>query len=302
MSQSRIYQMNYRNPEPTKSTPMYQILYCDQDFRIGLHNMSDQNNDPKFHSHNYYEFELIVEGNGTNHVMSQTFDVKRGHFFFLSPSAFHRINAAPNSSMTIINFKLRDGFTDFLLHLFGSEYFAMIDLDDEITENIQHILSDALRNAEQMADHLRRIYMKNTVENILLIFAEHYYRTHQLSPELSEDNDYINAIILDIRQNFASPITLESISKKYGYSPNYISQMIKRTTSYTFKNYVTHLRMQAAYNMIMYHNIPYKQVALEVGYENYTSFLDIFIKKYGIPPSKLRESDPPPNPSFKQKK
>lgn len=297
-----IYQMSYRNPEPDKSTPMYQVLYYDQDFRIGLHNMSDQNNDQKFHSHNYYEFELIVEGNGTNHVMSQTFDVKRGHFFFLSPSAFHRINAAPNSSMTIINFKLRDGFTDFLLHLFGSEYFAMIDLDDEITENIQHILSDALRNAEQMADHLRRIYMKNTVENILLIFAEHYYRTHQLSPELSEDNDYINAIILDIRQNFASPITLESISKKYGYSPNYISQMIKRATRFTFKNYVTQLRMQAAYNMIMYHDIPYKQVALEVGYENYTSFLDIFMKKYGIPPSKLRESNIPPAPLTKEKK
>ena len=64
--------------------------------------------------------------------------------------------------------------------------------------------------------------------------------------------------------------------------------MIRSATGMTFKNYVNHLKMETAYNLILYQDIPFKQIAFDVGYENYTSFLDMFTKKYGMSPSQLR--------------
>ena len=222
--------------------------------------------------------------------MSKKMEISKGHFFFLSPSAFHNVNANPDSTLTIINFKLRNSFSEYLLKLFGSEYYATISLSDEETNGIREMLMSALERSKEMPGDLRRMYMQNTVKNILVIFAEHYYRSKEKNPEFSELNSLINKVILYIRQNYSSPITLTSVSQMYGYSPNYISQMIRNATGMTFKNYVNHLRLQMAYNRILYQDVPFKQIARDVGYENYTSFLDVFLRKYNVSPSELRNS------------
>ena len=132
--------------------------------------------------------------------------------------------------------------------------------------------------------------MKNTIKNILLIFASCYRLTNNQHIQTSESKSLINNIILDIRQNYSSPITLDSVSEKYGYSPNYISKMIKKATGMTFKNYVNDIKLKTAYNLILYSDTPFKNIAFDVGYENYVSFHNIFIKKFNISPSHLRNS------------
>lgn len=282
-----IFQMDYLNPPPNQVNSPYQNLFFDNEFRICLNKLG-KNRDIAFHTHAYYEFELVVDGFGVNNIMSEEMEVSKGHFFFLSPSAFHNVNANPDSTLTIINFKLRNSFSEFLLKLFGSEYYAAVSLSEEETDDIHKMLMDALERSKDMPSDLRRMYMQNTVKNILLIFAQHYYRAKEKSPDFNELSGLINKVILYIRQNYSSPITLTSISQKYGYSPNYISQMIRSATGMTFKNYVNHLRMQMAYNRILYQDTPFKQIARDVGYDNYTSFLDVFIKKYNVSPSELR--------------
>lgn len=283
----KIFQMNYLNPPPGQSNSPYQDLFFDNDFRICLNRLG-KNRDMSYHTHAYYEFELVVDGFGVNNVMSKKVDIKKGDFFFLSPLTFHNVNANPDSNLTIMNFKLRNNFSEFLLKLFGSEYYATISLSEEETDRVRDTLMSEIENSKDMPSDLRRIYMQNTVENILLIFAKHYYRSKETNPDFNESNNLINKVILYIRQNYSSHITLSSISQKFGYSPNYISQMIRSATDMTFKNYVNHLRMQTAYNRILYQDVPFKQIARDVGYENYTSFLDVFTKKYSISPTALR--------------
>ena len=48
--------------------------------------------------------------------------------------------------------------------------------------------------------------------------------------------------------------------------------------------------MQMAYNSILYQDIPFKQIAYDVGYENYTTSLDVFMRQYNISPTALRSS------------
>ena len=154
------------------------------------------------------------------------------------------------------------------------------------------MIENAVSLSTDMNQEYLYAYMKNIVTNILLFFAQRYHQNKN-SPELNLSDNCINAIILDIRQNFASPITLESLSKKYGYSPNYISQKIKQVTKKTFKKYLITLRMQTACNLIQAGKLSLKQISQEVGYDNYTSFLDIFYQYYGVAPSDFKISQDP---------
>ncbi len=283
----KIFHMSYLMPPLSDSKP-YENLFFDNDFRITYHQLFDKVIDMSYHTHNYYEFELVIDGHGTNNIMSNETEIAKGHFFFVSPSAFHCINAAKGSSLTIINFKLKDSFSDQLLNLFGTEYYATVSLSEEETDDLHTMLIHALEQSKDMSDSLQKMYIKNVVENIILIFANHYYHSQKRDAALNENENLINKVILYIRQNYSQSLSLNQLSQKYGYSPNYISQMIRRATGMTFKNYVNHLKMETAYNLILYQDIPFKQIAFDVGYENYTSFLDMFTKKYGMSPSQLR--------------
>ena len=281
--------MNYLNPPPGQVNPPYQDLFFDNDFRICF-NQLGENRDTAYHTHTYYEFELVVDGSGVNNVMSKKTEISKGHFFFLSPLTFHNVNADPDSTLSIINFKLRNNFSEYMLKLFGSENYAAVSLSEEETDRVREMLLSAIELSNDMPADLRKMYMQNTIENILLIFAQHYYLLNKKNHDFNETNSLINKVILYIRQNYSSSITLSSVSQKYGYSPNYISQMIRKATGMTFKNYVNHLRLQTAYNRILYQDVPFKQIARDVGYENYTSFLDVFTKKYNVSPTSLRSS------------
>ena len=281
--------MNYLNPPPGQVNPPYQDLFFDNDFRICF-NQLGENRDTAYHTHTYYEFELVVDGSGVNNVMSKKTEISKGHFFFLSPLTFHNVNADPDSNLSIINFKLRNNFSEYMLKLFGSENYAAVSLSEEETDRVREMLLSAIELSNDMPADLRKMYMQNTIENILLIFAQHYYLLNKKNHDFNETNSLINKVILYIRQNYSSSITLSSVSQKYGYSPNYISQMIRKATGMTFKNYVNHLRLQTAYNRILYQDVPFKQIARDVGYENYTSFLDVFTKKYNVSPTSLRSS------------
>lgn len=285
-----IASMPYMNPSPTIDELPYKTLFFDDDFRIGYHQLDGKNQDNNFHTHSYYEFELVLDGQGINNIMSNAMEIKKGHFFFLSPSAFHSINALPDNYLTVLTIKLRNNFSEYLLNLFGSESFADITLSSEKTDEIYSIVTDALSQIHDISPNLRSIYMKNTIKNILLLFASYYRISNKQNIQANESNSLINSIILDIRQNYSSPITLDSVSEKYGYSPNYISKMIKNATGMTFKNYVNDIKLKTAYNLIFYSDTPFKKIACDVGYENYVSFHNIFMKKFNISPSQLRNS------------
>ena len=88
-----------------------------------------------------------------------------------------------------------------------------------------------------------------------------------------------------IRENYKNPaLCLSKISDEFHISESYFSHMFKENMNVNFSVYLEDLRLTEAAHLIEKGESGINEIALEVGYNNQTSFRRAFKKKYGMTP------------------
>lgn len=89
-----------------------------------------------------------------------------------------------------------------------------------------------------------------------------------------------------IALNYASPLSLSSVAKRYDMSPNYLSTLFHEKTGFTFLQYVTEMRISKAKRILTDDpSTPIKDVAALVGFTSARHFSHLFQKATGELPS-----------------
>lgn len=105
----------------------------------------------------------------------------------------------------------------------------------------------------------------------------------------SVDKDDTNAqIIKYIQENYQKPLTNKSIAKEFNYHPNYISQLIKKTTGLPLHKYLIHVRLQKAVSLLNNTSLSINDVALECGFCDLAYFSGYFKRAFKVSPSNFR--------------
>ena len=93
----------------------------------------------------------------------------------------------------------------------------------------------------------------------------------------------MDALMEQINKNPA--LCLSKISDEFHISESYFSHMFKENMNVNFSVYLEDLRLTEAAHLIEKGESGINEIALEVGYNNQTSFRRAFKKKYGVTPS-----------------
>lgn len=83
-------------------------------------------------------------------------------------------------------------------------------------------------------------------------------------------------------------LTAAKIAARFGYSADYISSLLRDLTGYSVKNYITHLRMDRAMELLLSSDLSLKEISHRCGYEDYSQFLKLFKKHCGTTPTAYR--------------
>ncbi|HEY9596134.1 MAG TPA: helix-turn-helix domain-containing protein, partial [Cyanophyceae cyanobacterium] len=81
------------------------------------------------------------------------------------------------------------------------------------------------------------------------------------SPQLSEVFEFIEA-------NYHQPITLSGVAQAVGYSPAYLTDLVRRQTGQTVNRWIVERRIAAACTLLLETNRSVDQIATAVGYQN----------------------------------
>lgn len=91
-----------------------------------------------------------------------------------------------------------------------------------------------------------------------------------------------------IRTHYHADLSLEKVASIVYLNPVYFSQLFKQKTGHGFKEYVIHLRLEQAKQLLMNHKLKIADIAERIGYQDMRHFTQVFRKKYGVTPSEYR--------------
>ena len=112
----------------------------------------------------------------------------------------------------------------------------------------------------------------------------------QVYEQYERGNDTIIEIALHyIRAHYQAELSLEKVASVVFLNPVYFSQLFKQKTGQGFKEYVIHLRMEQAKQMLLDPRMKLADIARRVGYMDVRHFTQVFRKKYEMTPTAYRQ-------------
>ncbi|PLS05328.1 AraC family transcriptional regulator [Neobacillus cucumis] len=122
-------------------------------------------------------------------------------------------------------------------------------------------------------------------QELLLTFI-HDFHAQTISGDSSQ---VIEETIEYISKHYHQPITLDDLAKMAGLSKSHYSRLFKKNVGYSPIEYLTHLRIDRAKELLAHSDIRIKEVSQNVGYDDELYFSRIFKKVVGVAPTQFSD-------------
>lgn len=143
----------------------------------------------------------------------------------------------------------------------------------------QIMSSDQINRFEAVPAEVQRMRQASTTQ---------VYEHHASGSDRSVD-----VALQYIRTHYHDDLSLEKVAAIVYLNPVYFSQLFKQKIGQGFKEYVTHLRLEQAKQLLMNPKLKLADVADRIGYQDMRHFSQVFRKKYGVTPSEYRHEQAP---------
>ena len=190
--------------------------------------------------------------------------------------------------------------TSIILYIGFHPYF----LFDAIGFNYKYIYYNSAENPLESSKDFRWLMasLASTIANKSLdttcaIYAKAFELLYYVSknfisiPNHADDTESkasskINTLKKYISLHYNKAITLSDVANALDYTPQYLSNFIKKNLQITFNDLLNHYRLEAAVLLLKYTAENINKIAILCGFPNHSSFIKAFLKKYSVDPLK----------------
>ena len=259
----------------------------------------------EFHDHEFIEMCYIYRGKVDQFLRSKEGKVEKketlnqGNLLIIPPGMQHKVNIYDDSMMinivvnkyTFEKTFLGDIPQQSLLHQFFSEvlfsqesnaYVVFSGGNDEVLRDKLLDLMVAYLNettyGARICDHYLSIFFLELLGQC---------KNVKLSSRLGKEGEQMTQILLYINHNYAS-ISLEEVAEEFHYSKTYLNRIFKKHMGTTILKQIQDTRLQESCLLLKNTRMSVEDIALHVGYEDTSYFIELFKKKYKKTPLQYR--------------
>ncbi len=259
------------------------------------------------HRHEYFQLQLNLAGNATQHIGAVARALPPGGVGFVLPFRVHRVVRPPTARFYVINFEQS--------YLRPELDIDPLDLEDMPLERAPELApflyqefmdfrlgSAALAQARAACAHMleesrtERVCRDEVIRAHMLLLLALVCRTHADAlarvaagqPQRQSRRDALARVMRYCRERLHQRIALTDAAAAAELSPTYLAHLLKKETGKSFLDLVTERRMERARELLTHTHERIAAIAAAVGYEDEAYFARRFRQCIGRSPSAYR--------------
>jgi len=136
---------------------------------------------------------------------------------------------------------------------------------------------------------LTRIISENNLDTLCYLLSEAAETYMKLMfTENESGNPHIRQALRYIADNYNQPITLESVSREIGLSPNHFSTLFRKNVGVSFREYLNHIRVEESKRLLLSTDYNMTDIAVAMGFNDQSYYCKVFKQFEGLPPGQYR--------------
>ena len=260
----------------------------------------------EYHTHDFYEINIIYNGNGTHRIVEREVITQRGDIFIIPPGVRHGYDC--KGKMAVYHILLSNSFMTEFAPFFEklAGYNMLFSIEPMLRSRLErsyYLKSDSIA-FETLKGYIALIEGGNdgkiqnngieTAFHVLSLIATLSKRMYLLrSAEGAEEDVRVLTLIGSmeyIEDHFAEKLNFCDIASRCAISYSTYLRLFKRLSGITPAEYQMRCRIKRAAELLKNGDESVLSVALSCGFYDSSHFIREFTKRKGISPSCLRRS------------
>ena len=239
-----------------------------------------------YHSHDFYEFIIMLRGNGIAFINGREYTLVKDDVVFMSPEDSHCF-LGQSEDLHIISFSVK-----------GSEIDEACEYIGKTAEECFGFKGHPLIFSEPQMQSVMG-FINTDIDDNVLVYEYKFllsYLIKILAVKSETGDEYkcpasIVAALKEMKKRENLKIGVEALAVAAGYSRPHMLRLMKKYFNMTMYEYVSEQRLETAYNDLVLTNSKPEDIAEELGYKSFSHFSQKFKKKYGVTPAELRKQN-----------
>ena len=250
------------------------------------------------HGHDFFELVYVMEGSALHQLGSEASRISAGDYFIVDVGSYHRYQE--NHGFTIVNCLFAPEYVDralvncpslSALLSNGMRQFGASALGVRLADRTCH---DADGRIRRLVEAMEREYSEQSagyleiIRCYLIEILVHTVRQADAAGSTGRLHPAAAAMAEYLYEHFTEPLSLEILSSRLGYTPQYLSSLFHRETGMSPSAYLQKLRVERSCRMLAESRLGISKIAQEVGYCDLKHFNSVFRRYTGVSPREFR--------------
>ena len=257
------------------------------------------------HYHDHYQICYVLTGSVEHCQGNDAVPLIQGDAYIVSPGFVHKLKFTdPETRLVMLDFAeslFQNEFRQSVAFRFLQDLQSHHDtgaIPLRLTPNMaQQTNMEALFDCllRQQADTCPKELSAaaSMIISVIYLLAQCYYGNTNKQRQPWNDSDYdqlMRRCIVYVDTHYTKPLVPEDLAKRFGLSKTAMAAAFQQHTGLPLHKYIAQKRIQKAQMMIRsQQDLPLSEIALQVGYEDNSTFYRNFLRITGIAPAKYKD-------------
>lgn len=229
------------------------------------------------HFHENGEFVFVTDGTLNMSIDELPYVLPKGSAVFVPPFTIHEFHSPQFNQATVLVFSnepIPALFNFIKTHQITNHSFT---LNEQMTSLLKGLLDK---------QEINDVFQAQAILSLLSLEIKN--KCTFIDKKKIFDPKFEN-VLGYIQEHFASPLTLESVAKRFFMHPVTLSKIFKENCKTNFNAHLNYLRASRAAFLIKNTSLSFTEIAFEAGFNSIRNFNRNFQKVYNKTPSKFKE-------------